>query len=345
MLDAATKFVALGGSQSDANCRPDMSSALQPDVSILIVNWNGKEMLRGLLRSIEESRLDLQTQTIVVDNASSDGSADMVEQEFPAAQLVRNKRNAGFGRANNQAAKLAEAPVLILMNNDTVMLPGSLQTLVRFLREHPEVVAVGPQTLDGDGHPHCSGRNLPNLPAVLHSIHLIKWTRTSRKSYRIYRDTGRDPNREGPVPQLDAACLAIRRGAFEQCGGFDEGYEFGVEDVDLCARLAPMGTIYYLPGAQIQHYGRVSSRANRNLVNRGYICGWARYLRKHHGRMAAWFYKLAATLDLPLRLSVLSLRWLKHWERGRAAELQRTTANLRATVWFTCTSLPRFWWS
>lgn len=324
-------------------CSPAMASALSADVSILIVNWNGKEMLRRLLRSIEENRLELRTQIIVVDNASVDGSADMVQQDFPEVHLIRNDRNIGFGRANNQAAKAADARILVLLNNDTVVLRGSLQTLVQFIRKNPAVVAVGPQMLDGEGKPQSSGRNLPNLPAVLHSIHLIKWTRMSRQSYRKYRKTGCDPTQEGPVQQIPAACLAIRRLAFEQCGGFDEGYEFGVEDVDLCARLAPLGAIYYLPVAQIKHSGGVSSRANWNQVNRAYVCGWARYLRKHHGLPAAWFYKLAATLDIPLRLCVLSIRWLKHWKRGDAAELQRTAANLSAVAWFTCTSLPRFW--
>lgn len=345
-MNSPIQIEAKGGTHSDTVCSPVMACALQADVSILIVNWNGKEMLRRLLRSIEENRLELRTQIIVVDNASGDGSADMVEQEFPEVHLIRNDRNAGFGRANNQAAKAAkaaEARILVLLNNDTVVLRGSLQTLVQFLRRHPQVVAVGPQMLDGEGKPQSSGGNLPSLPAVLHSFHLIKWTRTSRQSYRKYRKTGCVPSQGGPVPQIAAACLAIRRDAFEQCGGFDEGYEFGVEDVDLCARLAPLGAIYYLPSAQIRHFGGVSSRANRNRVKRAYICGWARYLRKHHGRMAAWSYKLAATLDIPVRLSVLSLRWLKHWQRGNAAELQRTAANLRAVVWFTCTSLPRFW--
>ncbi|MGA3066400.1 MAG: glycosyltransferase family 2 protein [Tepidisphaeraceae bacterium] len=344
-MNSAAQLKPLEQSLSDADSAPKLSSPLTADVSILIVNWNGKEMLRSLLDSIEANRGDLRAQTIVVDNASADASAEMVAEEFPQVRLIRNDQNVGFARANNQAAKLAEAPILILLNNDTVVLDESLQTLVRYLREHPDAIAVGPRTLDSNGNPHSSGRNLPNLSALLHSVHLIKWTRGSRRSYRAYREGGRDAGREGPVPQLDAACFAIRRSAFEKCGGFDEGYEFGVEDVDLCARLAPLGTIYYLPTAQIRHLGRVSSRANRNLVSRGYFCGWARYLRIHHGRTSAWFYKLVTTLDIPLRLGVLGVRWLKHWERGRANERKRTTANIRSLLWFTCTSLPRFWWS
>jgi GT2 family glycosyltransferase len=333
------------GLRNDDGGSAIVASAPPADLAVLIVNWNGGEMLRALLQSIEANRSDLQLQIIVVDNASSDGSVEMVQKEFPHIRLILNRENKGFAQANNQGAKEATAPILLMLNNDTVMLPGSMQRLVEFLRANPNVVAVGPKMLDGNGRPQTSGRNLPNLAAVLHSLHVTKWMGMSRRSYRQYRQTERDPGTEGPVPQVDAACLAIRRNVFEQCGGFDEGYEFGVEDVDLCARLAGLGAIYYLPEAQIQHYGRVSSRANRRLVNRGYFCGWARYLRLHHGRKAAWLYKAAATLDMPVRMSILSVRWLSHWERGRTMELRRTSANLSSLAWFALTSLPRLWWS
>jgi N-acetylglucosaminyl-diphospho-decaprenol L-rhamnosyltransferase len=333
-----------------ANQTGDGSGLVSPtagvfDLAILIVNWNGGEMLRDLLLSIDKNRGDLRLQTIVVDNASRDGSTAMLETDFPQVRLIRNFENLGFGRANNQAAKEADAPILLMLNNDTVMLPGAMQKLMDFLGRHSEVVAVGPKMLDGNGRPQTSGRNLPSLPAVLHSLHVTKWMGMSRRAYKQYRKTEHDPGCEGPVPQVDAACLAIRRSVFEECGGFDEGYEFGVEDVDLCVRLAKLGTIYYLPEAEVQHYGRVSSRANRFLANRGYFCGWARYLRKHHGRGSAWFYKLATTLDMPVRMSILSVRWLSHWERGKRTELRRTSANLRSLAWFTLTSLPRLWWS
>jgi N-acetylglucosaminyl-diphospho-decaprenol L-rhamnosyltransferase len=336
----------LKGEIQDVVSRPaDPPSALVADLAILIVNWNGGDMLRDLLLSIDQTRCGLRVETIVVDNASHDGSPELIESEFPHVRLIRNHRNLGFARASNQAAKAAAAPILLMLNNDTVMRPGAMQKMLDFLATHPDVVAVGPKMVDGNGNPQTSGRNLPNLPAILHSVHVIKWIGATRRAYRDYRKNERDPDCEGAVPQLDAACLAIRRSAFEQCGGFDEGFEFGVEDVDLCIRLAAQGAIYYLPEAQILHFGRVSSRANRTLVHRGYYCGWARYLRKHHGRSCALFYKFAATLDMPVRISILTVRWLSHWERGKRAELRRTTANLRSLALFTLTSLPRLWWS
>ncbi len=281
-----------------------------PQLSILIVNWNGRDMLRNLLASIDGARGDLAVQTIIVDNGSVDGSTEMVAGEFPNVILQRNTDNVGFARGNNQAAREAEAPLLLLLNNDTLVRVGALQTLVRFMDEHPDVGAAGPKLVGGDGKPQRSGRNLPTVAALLNSIQFLKWTGIFRSAYRRYRREGFDPEKSGPIGQLAAAALIVRREAFEQCGGFDEAFGFGVEDVDLCRRLIAFGTIYYVPEAEIEHLGRVSSRANRGFVYRNYECGWARYLYKHHGRAAAWLYKILVTLDMPIRLIGLLIQYI-----------------------------------
>ncbi len=202
-----------------------------PALSILIVNWNGKEILRNLLASIERARGDLLVQTIVVDNASADGSAELAAAEFPGVILHRNGQNLGFARGNNQAARSAAAPLLLLLNNDTIVRAGALQKLVQFMNENPDVVAAGPRLIGADGKPQRSGRNLPTVAALLNSIQFLKWTGLFRRAYRQYRSEGFDPEKEGTVAQLAAAALVIRRDGFERIGGFDEGFAFGVEDV------------------------------------------------------------------------------------------------------------------
>jgi hypothetical protein len=316
-----------------------------PDVSILIVNWNGGEMLRNLLRSIDDTRDDLHVQTLVVDNASSDGSAEMVASEFAETILIRNSKNIGFGRGNNQAAAIATAPLLLLLNNDTIVRAGAIQSLAQFLKDRIDVVAAGPQLIGGDGLPQRSGRNLPTVAALLNSVQFLKWTGIFRGAYTKYRRGDFDPQSPGSIGQLAAAALMIRRDAFNACDGFDEGFEFGVEDVDLCARLKDHGMIYYLPDARIEHLGRVSSRANRGFVYRGYECGWARYLRKHHGWGAALLYKSLVTLDMPVRLLLLSLQSAFQFVMRRRDKSPRTAAVLRAATEFTFLSLPRFWMS
>jgi N-acetylglucosaminyl-diphospho-decaprenol L-rhamnosyltransferase len=313
-----------------------------PQLSILIVNWNGRDMLRNLLASISATAGDLAIQTIVVDNASADQSPEMVASEFPDVTLDRNTENTGFARGNNQAARLATAPMLLLLNNDTVVRPGALQTLVQFMDDHPQAVAAGPKLIGADGKPQRSGRNLPTVPALLNSIQFLKWTGIFRPAYRRYRREGFDPETPGAIGQLAAAALIIRREDFEKCAGFDESFPFGVEDVDLCQRLQAFGTIQYVPQAEIEHLGRISSRANRGFVYRNYECGWARYLRKHHGRVAAVLYKTLVTLDLPFRLIALSIQYLIQTV-ANPEKSTRTRDLLNATAGFFATGLPAFW--
>src|SRR5450432_1533866 len=115
-------------------------------------------MLRKLLGSIESHRDGLRIETIVVDNASADGSAELAAAEFPSAILQRNTENVGFARGNNQAARSATAPLLLLLNNDTVVRAGALQTLIQFMNGHPDIAAAGPKLIGADGKPQRSGR-------------------------------------------------------------------------------------------------------------------------------------------------------------------------------------------
>jgi N-acetylglucosaminyl-diphospho-decaprenol L-rhamnosyltransferase len=297
-------------------------------------------MLRNLLASIEKCGTGVQT--IVVDNASGDGSADVIPAQFPNVVLQRNAENAGFARGNNQAARLATAPLLLLLNNDTIVRPGAIEKLAGSLDEHSEVVAVGPKLIGADGKPQRSGRNLPTFGALLNSISFLKWTGIFRGAYKRYRREGFDPEKPGAIGQLAAAALMIRRGQFNSIGAFDEGFGFGVEDVDLCRRLGELGSIYYLPGAEVEHLGRVSSRANRGFVYLNYECGWARYLGKHHGRGAARLYKLLVTLDVPVRVIGLIIQWPLQRIFADKKKADRSGDRLNATFYFAANML-RFW--
>ena len=171
---------------------------------------------------------------------------------------------------------------------------------------------------------------------------LLKWTGLFRGAYNKYRREGFDPEKPGPIGQLAAAALVVRREQFNAIGGFDEGFGFGVEDVDLCRRLAKFGSIYYLPEAEVEHLGRVSSRANRGFVYLNYECGWARYLAKHHGRPTARLYKFLVTLDIPLRIVGLAIQLpLQRLFAGRE-KANRSRERLCATCYFTM-NLPKFW--
>jgi GT2 family glycosyltransferase len=215
---------------------------------------------------------------------------------------------------------------------------------VRYLDEHPAVVAVGPKLIGEDGLPQRSGRNLPTLGALMHrGVLPVRWTHLFARQYRDYRH-GFDPNVSGAVPQLAAAALLVRREAFTRIGGWDESFQFGVEDVDFCLRLARLGAIHYLADAQITHLGRVSSHLNRGWVFRSYQCGYVKYFRKHHpNRLAPLAYKVGITIDAPIRLLPLVIKSGLSRLTGRREEANRS-GQRAAAIWFFLTrGLAQFW--
>jgi N-acetylglucosaminyl-diphospho-decaprenol L-rhamnosyltransferase len=137
----------------------------RPVVSVCVVNWNCRELLRDCLRSLRTPLQGVRLEVIVVDNASSDGAADMVERFFPGVRLIRNAENVGFARASNQAAAAARGRYLFFLNNDTVVPPGALRRLAAFARAHPEAGLIGPLLRDGAGRPQASCRRRPTGPA------------------------------------------------------------------------------------------------------------------------------------------------------------------------------------
>ena len=164
-----------------------------------------------------------------------------------------------------------------------------------------------------------------------------------KRAYRRYRRGDFDPDRPGPSQQLAAAALMVRADQNRACGGWDERFPFGVEDVDYCARLGALGSIYYLPQARIEHLGRISSRANRAFVYRGYECGYARYLGKRHGRGAALVYKILISLDMPVRVLALAGQMTGNAMLGRWDRARRARQRLLAAGSFFLTGLPAFW--
>ncbi|MFQ5574550.1 MAG: glycosyltransferase [Terriglobia bacterium] len=316
------------------------------DVSICIVNWNGREVLADLLESLHKLTDAASIEVIVVDNASADGSVEMVQSLFPWVKLIVNGRNVGFAGANNQAARVASGRRLYFLNNDTILPGGSTDTLVRFLDEHPEASAVGPQLLNLDGSHQPSCRNLPTLAALLHQVTLLRWMGLFRSACRRYRRVKLQPDQIAEVPQLGGAALLVRREAFDTCGGWDDGFVFGLEDVDLCARLRTNGPLFYMGKARVTHLGGVGSKANSRFVYRSYKCGYARYLRKHHPkRWAAPLYKLLVTVDLPFVILDDAVTAIASAFVRKTDRTSNRLKHMVAAASFLCCDLRRFWLS
>lgn len=315
------------------------------DISVCIVNWNCRDYLQACLQSLREAALEVSLEVMVVDNGSRDGAADMVAELFPEVVLIRNAENAGFARGNNQAARLACGRYLFFLNNDTVVPPGTLRGLVDYARAHPEAGIIGPQLRDEHGRPQLSYRFRPTLTALLHRITWLRWIGLFRRTYRRYR--GRDNHTGGepqPVEILMGAALFMPRAVFRACGPWDEEFTFGGEDIDLCARVGRRYGIIYYPTLEIVHFNRISSRQHIGFSYSHTVIGITRFLRKHGCSPAGLtFYKLALTLDAPLRWFGHAMRYVWRTLRGQPHRAAKSRLVMQALGHFLLRELRTLW--
>jgi GT2 family glycosyltransferase len=324
---------------------PGVSLPDAPDVSVCIANWNCRDYLRGCLNSLLRVPQGVSIEIIVTDNASTDGAADMVAREFPEVVLIRNTENLGFARASNQAAASAQGRHLFFLNNDTIIPQRALEQLVLFADTHPNVGMVGPRLRDGEGRLQISYRRKPTLRAMLHRAALLRWTGLFRRAYDDYRREGFDPACVCRVEVLMGAAVLMPRTVFEQAGGWDEGFRFGVEDVEFSDRVGRERALVHLPGVEIIHFGRVSSRQNATFVAPNLMIGYARYLRKSGVSSARLtLYKTVVTLDSPIQLVGKVFQYV--WRRLTCAEPKKAEKSRMAICggWrFLTRELVRFW--
>jgi GT2 family glycosyltransferase len=314
------------------------------DISVCIANWNCRALLRACLESLLDQSQGVRVEVIVVDNASSDGAADMVEQEFPEVILFRNHNNHGFARANNQAARRSQGRYLLFLNNDTVIPPGTLRRLLDYAEAHPEVGMIGPRLRDGRGRYQVSYRLQPTVATFLHRTCLLRWTGLLRRAYRRYRRHVFDPHTVRRVEVLMGAAMLLPRGVFFGCGGWDEDFLFGGEDLDLSTRVNRHSSVVFLPDVEITHLGRASTRQHIGFASTQMAIGFVRYLRKTGCSGPVLFgYKLVVSLDAPLHFILKCLRysWRRLW--GRREEAERTLLALKGLGHFLAKGLVPFW--
>jgi GT2 family glycosyltransferase len=324
--------------------RPERRHTSPPDVTVCIANWNCRDLLRDCLKSLHGQPQGVRAETVVVDNGSADGAADMVSREFPEVLLVRNDRNAGFAAANNQAADLARGRYLFFLNNDTVVPANTLRRLVTFADAHPEIGMIGPRLRDARGALQISYRRQPTLGALLHRTMLLRWTGLLRDTYRRYRRGDFDPKAQRCVDVLMGAAVMLPQEVFFECGRWDEAFAFGGEDIDLSARVGRRHAVVYMPQVEITHHGRVSSRLNVTFAEPNVQVGYVRFLRKAGAARAALIaYKLVVTCDAPVHC--LS-KWVQYtWRRltCRPAKAEKSRLAMCGLAAFLTRGLGRFW--
>jgi N-acetylglucosaminyl-diphospho-decaprenol L-rhamnosyltransferase len=314
------------------------------DVSVCIANWNCCELLRACLESLHDRPQGVRMETIVVDNASDDGAADMVARDFPEVVLIRNAENVGFSRASNQAAAQAHGRNLFFLNNDTVVPARALRRLTAYADAHPEVGMIGPRLRDANGQPQISYRRRPTVAALLHRSYFVRWTGLCRRAAREYRRADFNPLEQRRVEVLAGAAVFMPRNVFTAAGRWDEGFAFGAEDIDLCVRVNGTRKVVYLPDVEVIHYGRVSSRRNIAFADAHLPAGHVRLLRKLGSSQAALLaYKALVTCDAPIACAA---KWLQFaWRRlcGGPQKAARSRLAALGTWYFLSRGLGRFW--
>jgi GT2 family glycosyltransferase len=315
-----------------------------PVVSVCIVNWNCCDHLSNCLSSLHRQSQGLPFETIVVDNGSQDGAAEMVARDFPAVVLIRNATNAGFSRGNNQAARAAKGRFLFFLNNDTEVPAETLGRLVQFAQTHPEAGIIGPRLRSGDGKLQVSYRMNPSLITFLHRTSFFRWIGLWRGAYRRYRRQEFDPEATRPVDILMGAAMFIPREVFFASGGWDEDFIFGGEDAELCTRIGRNHPIVFHPGAEVIHFGRVSTRRHIGFATTQMRIGFARYFRKcGYSRPAILFFKIMTTLDSPTAFLSKGLQYLWRQLSGRHAKAEKSLLAMRAEGHFMRSGLVAFW--
>ncbi|MHB8896123.1 MAG: glycosyltransferase family 2 protein [Candidatus Geothermincolia bacterium] len=230
-------------------------------VAAIIINKNTRDFLRQCLETIIAQDFAGGITTWVVDNASTDGSPQMVLEEFPGVNLVWNQANVGYARACNQGIETATEPYLLIMNSDTALSADTVAQVVACMERNPDAGVVAPLLRNTDGSLQYSCREFPSIKTAFVHAFLGLFRGENPHSAR-YKKMEWDHEQECDVEWVSGAFMALRRRALQDIGGFDEGYFMYVEDVDLCWRMWKAAwRVTYLPGAEVYHHIGMSSRA------------------------------------------------------------------------------------
>jgi GT2 family glycosyltransferase len=293
------------------------------ELSIVIVNWNTRDLLTQCLDSIYAHPPDCEFAIWVVDNASSDGSAQMVGARFPNVRLIKNRENLGFARANNQALRASTGLYLLLLNPDTEVSANALTQLVKYLQNHPKVGIAGANLINADGTYQSSFASFPTLLSeLLNATGLMRWFYRSRISIRESTDNSQVQS----VDWVSGACLLVRRQAFEEVGLLDEEYFLYGEEMDWCYRMKRHGwQVSHLPSARVIHLeGQSSKLAGRKKMiwlAQSHLRFMTKYRGWLWGRIFALIWHMASAAKAVLWLGIgcaIFRRRTWAWERAQA---------------------------
>jgi GT2 family glycosyltransferase len=277
------------------NERCGEQSAGKIDISVIIVNWNTKDLLRNCLNSLYQTVRDLSCEVIVVDNCSSDGSIDMLRADFPGVTRIVNEENKGFGAANNQALAIMKGKYALLLNTDTVLVPEAVNKLRNYGETNDKAAIICGQLLNADGSKQNSVASFPTLLTLITNTSVLEYIFPLLYPSKRYEHLS-----PIEVDSAIGACMMIRKKALDEAGFFDERYFFFFEETDLAYSLRQHGwKIYHVPDARIYHF-QGQSIGNNFKSRIEFYRSRNQFLRKWHGSI---YYRLASYIIL-LRLLI-----------------------------------------
>jgi len=267
------------------------------DISVIVVNFNTRDLLRNCLNSVYRNICDISYEIIVVDNASQDGSLRMLETEFSQVTVIRNTRNLGFAAANNQAFDVMKGRYALLLNTDTIITEKSVFELLSFMEVHQETAIACGQLLNADGSKQNSIAKFPSLLTLLLHTPTLEYLFPRQYPSKRYHH-----NCPVEVDSGIGACLLIRKEALDKVGLFDESFFFFFEETDLSLRMKKAGwKIFYVPSAMIYHLQGQS--VGKNLYSR------ILFYRSRYQYFRKWFSRPYTILIYVVLFGRLVINW------------------------------------
>jgi GT2 family glycosyltransferase len=288
------------------------------DLSITIVSWNSRDCLRDCLRAICALPDSVSHEVIVWDNASSDGTPDMVAQEFPSVELCASNENLGFGAGHNRAMERATGRYLLMLNPDATVHPHALDELVAFADSHEKGGIFGPKILNPDGSLQYSCRRFPTIEAALFRNTMLGRLFPNNRFASDYLMKSWLHNEPRQVDWVSGSAMMVRRSLLEQLGGFDEQFFMYCEEVDWALRAHQAGwEVWYVPSAVITHIiGRSTDLIANKAIRMFHHSMWLFY-KKHTIQKVPLLLRPLVPFGLWLRgtLFILKNQWdaLKRW--------------------------------
>jgi GT2 family glycosyltransferase len=280
------------------------------DLSVVVLSWNTADLTVRALRAAKDGAAGVAAELLCVDNGSTDGSPDLVRRSVPDALVVENGSNLGFARGNDRALPHVRGRYVCFLNSDAAPKTGALAHVVRWLDEHRDVGVAAPSLVSPDGSPQRTARGPATAPALLHRYTALGYQPFGRGAARRWERPDLPGAEPVDVDSLMGACLVVRADLLRRLGGFDEGYFFYWEDVDLCLRAKRLGArvTWVRGGPEVVHEGGAATKSGGGPPRLSFAAGLLRYQRKVLSPLAWAAFATAFVPGYLLRAAVESLR-------------------------------------